>query len=387
MDIVQHRLVLPDREIVLLACEHVRPESVAQLCAILAEERPEAVCIELDAQRLSWLENRAEWEAIDLVEVMRRKQMPLLSSHLALRIFQKRLARFTDLDVGDEMWAAVQAAREVGAEVVLADREMLTTGVRAWRNTSSWSRPKIALALTFGTLQKTRKDKKGSRRNENVAERVIDRLNRQLPTVKKILVDERDFYMAQRIRQVAARRIVVVVGPAHVDGLLEQLQTTIDVEEVEKKMLEVCYVPTQSRFARALPWLASVLVVVLFVAGFLFGDTQKILDAAVLWIVLHTVLAGVATVLAFGHFWTVLAVAVVAPFVSLNPFLAAGLVGAAVQLFAVPPSIREIERVGDDITRWSGWWHNRLARTVLVLVFANIGNSIATLISAWMIIG
>ncbi len=385
MDIIQHRINLPDREIVLLACEHVRPESVEFLRAFLAQEQPDAVCVELDAQRLTWLENRAEWEKINLVEVMRRKQMSLLSSHLALRIFQKRLARFTGLEPGDEMWAAVQTAREQGAQVVLADREMLITGVRAWRNTSSWSRPKIALALTFGTLQKTRKDKQGNPRNENITERVVNRLNRQLPTVKKILVDERDFFMAHTIRNLDASRIVMVVGPAHVEGLLHELQSSISEEEAAQHIQKICYVPIKSPLARAMPWLVSVLIVVLFVAGFMFGDTQKILDAAMFWMVSHVVLASIATILAFGHFWTVLSVALVAPFVSLNPFLAAGLVGAAVQLFVVPPSIREIERVGDDITHWSGWWKNRLARTVLILVFANIGNSIATFISVWML--
>ncbi len=388
MDIVQHRITLPDREILLLACEHVRPESIEQIRLILNEECPEHVCVELDAQRLSWLEDRKAWEELDLVEVMRRKQMPLLSSHLALRIFQKRLARFTTLEPGAEMWTAVQVAREVGANVVLADRDMMITGVRAWRTTTLLNRPKLLLALTFGTMQRKRKDRKGHKRNEKVTERVIQRLARQLPAVKNVLVDERDFYMAHTIRNVCAKRIVAVVGPAHIQGIFEQLSMEFPADQAEAandRMVDICFVPTKSKLASVMPWLLSVVLIGLFILGFSFGDRQKLLDAAQIWIICHSVIAGLFTVAAFGHFWTVLSVVVTSPFVSLNPLIGAGMVGAAVQIFTAPPNIREIETVGDDITHLSGWWKNRLARIVLILLLANIGSTIGTVLAVWLL--
>lgn len=388
MDIVQHRIVLPDREVLLLACEHVRPESVEQIRLVLNEERPDHVCVELDTQRLSWLEDRAAWEGLDLVEVMRRKQMPLLSSHLALRIFQKRLARFTTLEPGDEMWSAVEAARKINADVVLADRDMLITGVRAWRNTSLLNRPKLLLALTFGTMQRKRKDRQGHKRNEKVAERVIERLARQLPAVKNVLVDERDFYMAHMIRSTSAKRIVAVVGPAHIHGIFEQLRSELSSDQAKaanEHMSDICMIPTKSRLASVMPWLISAVLIGLFIAGFSLGDRKQLLDAAQIWIICHSVIAGLFTLAAFGHFWTVLSVAISSPIVSLNPLVGAGMVGAAVQIFTAPPSIREIETVGDDITHLSGWWKNRLARIVLILILANLGSTIGTVLAVWLL--
>ncbi len=389
MNIIQHRLILPDREVLVLACEHVCPESVAEIRQILSTEQPNEVCVELDTQRLNWLEDRAAWEKLDLIQVMRRKQLPLLSSHLALRIFHKRLARFTSLEPGDEMWVAVQAARELGANVVLADREILTTGVRAWRKTPFWSRPKLLLALTFGTLQRKRKDKHLHKRNENITERVVDRLERQLPAIKHVLVDERDYYIAHSIHTIAAssKRIVAIVGPANFEGVLACLQNDFGgaAETIEARLAEVSYLPVRSRFANVLPWLVSLALIGLFVAGFMLGDPETMANTAQIWFACHFVLAGLFTIAAYGHFWTVLAVAVTSPFVSLNPLLGAGMVGAMVQVFKTPPSIREIETVGDDIRKLSGWWKNRLARVVLVLLLANIGSTLGTVLSMWLI--
>ncbi|MBA2662295.1 MAG: TraB family protein [Bradymonadaceae bacterium] len=378
MSIFQTRIVVEDREILLLECRHVCDESVAEIRAIIAEEQPEAVCVELDAQRLDWLENREAWESIDLVEVMRNKQMPLLSAHLALRIFQKRLGRFSGHEPGDEMWAAVQAARAIGAQVVLADREMLTTALRAWRKTPFWSRTKLALTLTLGTLQKTRPGT-GSDEDDDgqLARDAVATLERRLPQAKRVAVDERDTFMAHTIASVGAKRIVALVGPAHRDGVSQRLQAPLDRQELVK----ISQVPAKHLVSRVLPWAISMAIVTLFVVGFALGDREKIQDAMLVWGVVNAICAGALTIAAFGHFWTVIAVAIAAPIVSLNPIVGAGMVGAAVQIFVAPPNIREIEKVGDDITRLSGWWKNRLARVVLILVFANVGSTIGTFVA------
>src|SRR5207249_1059771 len=59
----------------------------------------------------------------------------------------------------------------------------------------------------------------------------------ELPTAKRILIDERDAAMARSLRQLAESRgeVVAVVGEGHVDGLLHQLDgVPVDIVHLEQ---------------------------------------------------------------------------------------------------------------------------------------------------------
>ena len=126
-------------------------------------------------------------------------------------------------------------------------------------------------------------------------------------------------------------------------------------------------------------------IVAAFVFGFAFGDFEKMKAALTMWIIAHVALAGLGAAASAGHPWTIAAAGLSAPFVSLNPAVGAGMIGAFVQAIAAPPSVRDMDKVGDDIAHWRGWWRNRLSRILLVFVLANIGSTLASFFSlAWL---
>jgi pheromone shutdown protein TraB len=45
------------------------------------------------------------------------------------------------------------------------------------------------------------------------------------------------------------------------------------------------------------------------------------------------------------------------------------------------PTVAEMERVGDDITHWTGWWRNRLSRILVIFVLTNLGSSVGTILA------
>ena len=57
----------------------------------------------------------------------------------------------------------------------------------------------------------------------NVCHFLQGELAQVLPTVKTILVDERDLYMANEIRHSPGQRVVAVVGAAHLPGISARL--------------------------------------------------------------------------------------------------------------------------------------------------------------------
>lgn len=366
---------LGDKRITLLSLAHVNAETLRELEEIIEGQRPDTVCVELDAQRLHWLENRAAWESLRILDIIKKKEISQLSSYLALRIFQKRFGSFEGAEPGDGMWRAVKVARRCNAEVVLADREMLVTGLRAWRRTPGYRRPRLALTLTVGTLRRTRPREEMT--EPEGMDRRIARLARSLPRVKEALLDEREAFMARRILDAPGQRLVALVSLAHFEALRKLFEAPKSAEDVET----MCHVPPKSLATRVMPWVFSLLIAVLFIAGFLMGDAEQIQNAALIWGGVNAIFTALFTAAAWGHPFSVIAAAVSAPIVSLNPMIGAGVVGGLVQVLVVPPSIRDIEKVGDDIAHWKGWWTNRLARIVLIFVFANLGSTIGTFVA------
>jgi pheromone shutdown protein TraB len=41
----------------------------------------------------------------------------------------------------------------------------------------------------------------------------------------------------------------------------------------------------------------------------------------------------------------------------------------------VPPTIRDLEHVSDDVVTMRGWWGNRVTRVLLVFFFSSLGAS------------
>jgi pheromone shutdown-related protein TraB len=198
-----------------------------------------------------------------------------------------------------------------------------------------------------------------------------------LPSVKTILVDERDTYMAHYIREAPGAKVVAVVGAAHLPGILRQLTETISPDTI----VELSIIPPKHAFSKAVPWLIPGIVIALFVAGLFVGDWGRMADAAVAWALATGLLAALGTLIAFGHPLTVLSAFLAAPITTLHPTIGAGMVTGLVQAFVVAPTVRDMEKVGDDLASLRGWWSNRMMRVLLVFFFSSLGASAGTLVA------
>ena len=99
------------REILLVGTAHVSRESADLVRELIEKERPDRVCIELDAQRYEALTQRQRWEALDLREVTRKRQLAPLLANLVLAAYQKKLGGALGVQPGSELVAAARSGR------------------------------------------------------------------------------------------------------------------------------------------------------------------------------------------------------------------------------------------------------------------------------------
>src|SRR5690606_31528412 len=141
------RLSYQDKEILLIGTAHVSKRSVDEVRRVILEERPDTVCVELDAGRYKMLMDKSVWQKLDVFQVIRQKRVLFLLSSLALGAYQRRMGEKLGVSPGAELLAGVEAAEEVGAEVVLADRDVQATLKRTWANLSFWDKIQMSSGL------------------------------------------------------------------------------------------------------------------------------------------------------------------------------------------------------------------------------------------------
>jgi pheromone shutdown protein TraB len=193
--------------------------------AAIRSRRPSVVCLELDQGRYRALMDRTV-----------RGKVPI--QYRVLAYVQRRMADKFGGEVGDEMIAAVDAAKEVGARVALIDMDAPKMFALLWGSMSFKERMRLLGGAVMGLFLTKETVEKEVAQYEEHEEVYLDTLGRGFPTVKKVLIDDRNVYMAKNISALAAESpaVVAVVGDGHVLGLVEALKP-LEVETVRLKDL------------------------------------------------------------------------------------------------------------------------------------------------------
>ncbi len=365
-----------DKEIFLVATAHVSRESVEDVRRTIQAVSPDAVCVELCEARYSNIKNREQWKKTDIMKVVREGKAMLLLSSLVMTSFQKRIGDQLGVTPGAEMVEGIERAKETGATLVLADRDIQITLKRTWGKLGMRDKFKMALQLVGSLFVVGDFDKElieEIKKDEQLAD-MLEVLAREFPLVKGTLIDERDVFLARKIREAPGRRVVAIVGAGHASGILRELERERPIEP----LLEI---PEEALWPKILKWGIPAAIVAVFAYGFLRQGVEGTMDSVYIWVLVNGSLAALGAALALGHPATVVSAFLAAPLTSLNPLMAAGWVAGVVQAFVKRPTVEDLEKLPDAITSVKGFWLNPVSRILLVVAFANLGSSLGTFIS------
>ena len=369
------RIAYNDKTIILIATAHVSKQSVELVKQVVAEEKPDSICVELDEQRYNSIRNPKAWENMDIVKVIKEKRVGFLLANLVLSSYQKRMAKKLGTNVGQEMLQGIACADETGAQLVLADRSIQVTFMRIWSKLNWWEKGKLIFNLLFSFLSDEDVTDEDLQRllHEDMLESALSEMRKQFPKIGDILIGERDRYLAWKIRTAPGTKIVAVLGGAHVPGVKEHLFSEENVQELAK-------IPEKKAYGKVIGWLFPVALVALIVYGFV-TDAQTGLRQLTAWVLWSSGLAAAFTALALGHPLSILTSFAVAPITVLNPVLACGWFTGLVEATVRKPTVKDVNAVPEDILHVKGFFKNRFLRILVVVVMANIGASLGTMIA------
>lgn len=375
------RLDTGGREVYLVGTAHVSSESIDDVRRTVELVDPDAICVELCQARYEAFTRPDAWRKMDVFKVIKEGKATLLLSHLIMSAFYKRIGDRLGVRPGADMLEGIRLAHERGVELVLADRDVQVTLKRTWRRLNLWNRLKLLFLLLTSALVEPEIDKEtvdDLKRQDRLGD-VLTEFAEAFPAVKQCVIDERDVYLAQRIREAGGQRVVAVVGAGHVPGIARAIHQDHSLGPFET-------VPERSFRSRSIKWLVPSLIVAIIAYGFYRAGATHSLESISIWVLVNGVLAAVGAALALGHPVTVLAAFLAAPITSLNPTIAAGWVSGLVQAWVRKPTVADLEGMGEVVTAFpKGLWRNPVSRILLVVVFSNLGSTLGTFIGgSWI---
>jgi pheromone shutdown-related protein TraB len=376
---------LEGRQIYLVGTAHISQNSVREVEAVISALRPDTVCVELCQTRYDALTDDSRWRKLDIFQVLKQKKALFLMANLALSAYQRRLGEKLGVEPGAELMAGVRKAREVGAKLVLADRDIQITLKRTWANLGFWGRNKILAGLVagiFGATEELSEDELEKMKDRDTLTEKMKEFAVSHPRVKQPLIDERDLFLISSIREATGDKIVAVVGAGHVPGMLEHLRTVVD-------RAAISVIPPPGLGSRLAPWL----VPALFVGGLIWGIQQRgateqtLLEMLLAWVVPTSVGAGLGAIAALAHPLTILASIVSAPLTTLHPAIAVGMIAAPIEAWKRRPTVADCERIRDDAESLAGWYKNPFLRVLVVFILTNLGASIGVWVGVGKLFG
>lgn len=188
--------------------------------------RPTIVAVELDRNRYEALKSGENGGQGSLI-------------YRAVAFIQKKIAREYGVQVGGEMLAAVEAAEDINANVALIDLPSQYVFKKLMDSMSLKEKIYFILGTVAGLFAGRKRIEKEMKRYQENEDQYMEMMEESVPSISRILIDERNKHMAENLNKLDEEwgSVVAVVGDGHVRGLLEELGRE-EVEVVRLKEIQ-----------------------------------------------------------------------------------------------------------------------------------------------------
>ncbi len=218
--------------ITLVGTSHIANESLVKVKKTIDENKPGVVAVELDILRFKAMQEKKAKKGSTST-----KGMPFFARIMVglMQRLQMKLSAKTGIMPGQEMLDAAIHGKQAGSKVALIDRRINITIDRLMKSMGLFDKIKMIsyLVLGFvglgasGILPKDKSVDLNKIPEDEMIEYAISYLRDSFPSIYKVLVEERNVFMAKAIQHIQSKEegdIVAVVGAGHVPGMKKILE-------------------------------------------------------------------------------------------------------------------------------------------------------------------
>ena len=359
-----------NREIILVGTAHISQVSKDLVHETIENESPDTVCVELDEGRLKSIQDPNRWKNTDLRDVIKKKQLATLIANLVLGSYQKRMGAQTGVKPGSELKEAVDVANKKNIPIVLADRDIKITLKRTWACTPWYRKFSLLGGLFASIFDKTEisEEELQKIKEKDALNSMMQEFGNTFPEVKQVLIDERDQFLASKIKNAQGDKVVAVIGAGHMRGIASIIEEDKELPSEES----ISVIPKGTVIWKILGWSITLAIIASIALVGYFAGIEKAGQLSLQWVMFTGGGAMLGAIIAGGHPLTILVALVMAPFTGLTPLIGVGFFTALTQVYVRPPRVSEMETLTDDIWQVKRWWKNRVTRVILCFLCPGI---------------
>ncbi len=366
------------REVILVGTAHISKESIKLVEETIEKEEPDVIGVELDNDRLHQLLSGKKWQETNLVDIIQTGKTYLFLLNILLSNLQRQLGENVGVQPGAEMMAALKKAQEKKVPVQLLDRDVRITLKRAFNEMGFVEKGKLGVSIMgglFGMGEKVTTKTIEQLKNEDLINSLMKELGKQFPSIKKVLVDERDTYIAEMIKHSPGKKIVAVVGAGHLEGIVEHLKEN---KKINLQTLNV--MPKKTNYLKIIGGLLPIIFLALLILGLGTKGVETTLNMLFYWILITGSFSVIGAILARAHPFSIIAAFISAPITTLHPALAAGWISGLVEAKYNPPRVMDFEKL-PEVGSVKGFYNNKVTHILIVAALTNLGATIGTIIA------
>ena len=339
-----------------------------------SSDLPDTVCVELDEPRYQSIVEGDKWRETDIFQVINDKKATLLLMNLAIGSFQRRMAKQFGIKPGQEMIQGIESAKEINAELVLADRNIQVTFSRIWSSVGFSGKAKLLTQIVYSIFSNDTitEEELEKIKSQDMLDSMLNEFTQVFPKLKTPLIDERDQYLAQKIKDAPGKKIVAVLGAAHVPGITKEIHNEHNLNKLNER-------PAKSNWPKIIGWAIPIMILAVIAYTFISNPDAGI-QQGISWILWNGGFSALGVAIGLGHPLAILTAFVAAPITSLNPLLAAGWFAGFVQAYFRRPNVGDFDSLPEDVLSVKGFWRNKVTRILLIVVLANLGSTLGTVI-------
>jgi len=188
---------------------------------IFQQKNPDVLCVELDKQRYHALMMKQQ----DPEKYKQSaKKLPFLYRMLAQ--FQENMAKRFGVSPGEEMIATIKYARNYQIPLMCIDMHAQNLFSRMIKSMTIKEKTSFLFSGIAGLFVRAEKVEKQVENISKNLESYLELVGQKFPTIKKILIDERNVYMINNIIKISEnyQHIIAIVGDGHIPGMSEILK-------------------------------------------------------------------------------------------------------------------------------------------------------------------
>lgn len=214
------------RNLILVGTSHIAKQSIEDVERVIRKEKPDVVALELDRGRFYGLMHGVKGR-IGVKEIRTIGFKGYLFAKIG-EFAERKLGSEVGVSPGDEMLKAAKVAGEVGSKIALIDQKIEVT-LKNFSIEVTWrERFRLVWDIIMGIFSKKNRISIDLTKvpKKELIEKMLSDVKKKYPSVYKVLVEDRNKYMAKKLFKLMKNfnKIVAVIGAGHEDELIDEIK-------------------------------------------------------------------------------------------------------------------------------------------------------------------